>query len=276
MSRIRVMSFNVFSPGELEDGDELPPEELPNAWPDRAPLILRTIRKYQPDLIGFQELDGAKLDHYRDELPDYGFDDRLDVPSILWHRDRVAAAESGRFWLSRTPDEASSDWGVPYPLSVDWASVRLLDGGTELLFLNTQFEDGPDGALSRLESSKLIVQRVVELQAAHPIPVVLSGDFNCNPWHPPYQVFVDHGFVDTYRAAGHGDGAASSTFHGFRGAAYVALEYGVEVFWRVDWIMIRAGAQPIRTTSCTIVRDAEPPVYPSDHYPLVAEMLLGA
>jgi hypothetical protein len=27
--------------------------------------------------------------------------------------------------------------------------------------------------------------------------------------------------------------------------------------------------------SCTIVRDAEPPVYVSDHYPRVTELLIG-
>jgi hypothetical protein len=27
--------------------------------------------------------------------------------------------------------------------------------------------------------------------------------------------------------------------------------------------------------SCTIVRDAEPPAYPSDHYPVVADLLLA-
>jgi hypothetical protein len=44
----------------------------------------------------------------------------------------------------------------------------------------------------------------------------------------------------------------------------------------VDWIMLRAGQHPIQTTSCTIVHDAEPPVYASDHYPVVAELLVLA
>ena len=39
--------------------------------------------------------------------------------------------------------------------------------------------------------------------------------------------------------------------------------------------MARAGQQPLQTLSCTIVRDAEPPIFGSDHYPLVTELLLG-
>ena len=81
--------------------------------------------------------------------------------------------------------------------------------------------------------------------------------------------------MDTYRAAGHADSVESSTFHGFHGANYFALEWGGEVYWRVDLIMVRSGQLPIQTTSCTIVRDAEPPVYVSDHYPVVAEVLIG-
>ena len=48
-----------------------------------------------------------------------------------------------------------------------------------------------------------------------------------------------------------------------------------EVFWRVDLILTHAGATAFQTTSCTIVRDAQPPLYPSDHYPVVAELRLA-
>ena len=275
MLPVRVMSFNIFSPGELEEGEELPLEELPNGWADRAPLNIRTIKRYEPDLIGFQEIERAKLETYREALDEYSFVDISDddlLPTIFWKRDRFELAEAGMFWLSRTPDERSSDWGVPYPLRVDWARLRLRDTGAELLHLNTQFEDGPDGAWSRLESSKLMVQRVGAMQTLDPVPVILTGDFNCNPGHPAYQVFMEHGFTDTYRAAGHGDSVASSTFHGFRGDAYFAMEWGVELFWRVDWILTRDGTHQLQTASCTIVRDAQPPVYPSDHYPVVTEV----
>lgn len=80
--------------------------------------------------------------------------------------------------------------------------------------------------------------------------------------------------MDAYRAAGHADSAAASTFHGLHGDAYFALEWGDEAFWRIDWILTHAGATGLQATSCTIVRDAQPPIYPSDHYPVVAEFRL--
>ncbi len=276
MTPIRVMSFNIFSPGELEEGDELPPEELHNGWEDRADLNVRTILRYEPDLIGFQEMDQEKLATYRERLVGYDWisaEGDEYPPDIAWRGERLALVESGQFWLSSTPDERSADWDVPYPLQVQWVRLREAESSAELLHLNTQYEDGPWGERSRLESSKLMVTRVTEMQQDG-ASVILTGDFNCNPWSPAYNTFIDAGFTDSYRAAGHGDSATSSTFHGLRGDKYFALEYGISVFWRVDWILTHDGERSLRTTSSTIVRDAEPPTYPSDHYPVVAEFLL--
>ena len=143
---------------------------------------------------------------------------------------------------------------MPYPLGVTWVRLRRAGSALELLHLNTHFEDGPGGAESRREGSRLMVAR---LAAAgwRDLPAVLTGDFNANPWSPPYEAFLAAGFLDAHRAAGHGNSAASSTYHGFRGASYFALDYGGEVFWRVDWVLARGGALPLRTTSCTTVRE---------------------
>ena len=108
---------------------------------------------------------------------------------------------------------------------------------------------------------------------------MFTGPPSCNSWSPVYRTLLAKGFVDSYCAAGHGDSTESSTFHGFQGRSYFGLEWGGAVFWRVDWIMLRPGKQPgrqpVQTLSCIIVRDAEPPVYFSDHYPVVTELLIG-
>jgi exonuclease III len=40
---------------------------------------------------------------------------------------------------------------------------------------------------------------------------------------------------------------------------------------RIDWILFADSADTLRALSCEIIHDAQPPVYPSDHYPVVAE-----
>jgi len=277
MTIVRVMSFNVFSPGELEEeGDEYSPEELLNGWEVRADLNVQTIKRYDPDLIGFQEMDKEKLDTYLERLGGYAWNKpalETDQPTLAWKTDRFELADSGTFWLSSTPDEPTADWNVPYPLSVQWVRLRENEDGAQLLHLNTQFEDGSWGELSRQQSSKLTIERTTQMQQDG-APAILTGDFNCNPWSPAYRYFTEAGFVDTYRDAGHGDSEKSSTFHGLRGEGYFGLEWGGLVYWRVDWILTSNGAKPVHTLSCTIARDAQPPVYPSDHYPVVTELLL--
>lgn len=273
MSIVRVMSFNVFLT-ELQE-DEI--EHFSDIWSHRADFNVQTIKRYHPDVIGFQELDRGHLATYQEHLSGYSHciaDAHAQNISnaIFWKAQRWQRCDAGIFWLSRTPDEPSSDWGVPYPLGVTWVLLEEMRTGAQILFVNTQFEDGPWGEESRRESSKLMVQRIPQLAASS--PVIVTGDFNCNPWTLAYRTFVNNSFIDTYRAAGHGDSVESSTFHGFHGAKYFALDWGDQVFWRVDWILSRDGGQRVQTTSCTIVRDAEPPVFASDHYPVVTEFIL--
>jgi endonuclease/exonuclease/phosphatase family metal-dependent hydrolase len=263
----RLMTFNIQGSTHPETGA--------NSWQHRAAINVKTIRRYGPDLIGFQEVQSANWETYREQLDDYGYvagnrygdEERT---SIFWKLSRFALIESGEFWLSRTPNQPSCDWDAHQSIGVTWVKLRCLINGSYLLHLNTHLDHR--SALSRLQGSKLIVERVAQLQA-NGDPAIVTGDFNCNPESPPYNIFKQNGFVDTYLAAGNKDGEVS-TYHGFEGSCYSAARWGTEPFWRVDWILTRDGAQKVRTLCCIVARDAEPPVYPSDHYPVVAEVIL--
>lgn len=266
----RIMSFNIN--GVLG--------ERANRWPMRAPLNLTIFNRFRPDIIGLQEVHQTNLDTYREHLVDYnivvgncyGDNPPQEYTSILYKSSRYELLDTGEFWFSETPDIESADWGVEYPLGATWVKLKCLHTGRQIFHLNTHFEDGPWGEESRVNSSKLIIKRLAEL--ASDLPVVLTGDFNWNPWSLPYQNFVDDGYVDTYLAAGNADSAESSTIHLYMGDAYFALDFGQEIYWRVDWILAKAGIQPMQTTSSTIVRYSIPPTYPSDHYPVVSEIML--
>jgi endonuclease/exonuclease/phosphatase family metal-dependent hydrolase len=274
------MTFNVFTKDPSDFPADASVEELDDGWNLRAGLNVSCVKRYRPHLIGLQEMNDEAHATYVRELPEYTGTDpsgyATHVPAIFWRAGELELVEQGHFYLSRTPDVPSADWGVEYPLGVSWVRLRMREGGREIVHMNTQFEDGPWGEKSRVEGSRLIAERGATLQQqdGRRAPLIVTGDFNCNPWSEPYYWFLDAGFRDAYRAAGHGDSAASSTYHAFRGKDYFALDWGSELFWRVDWILTRDGDQPLRTTSCTIVRHAYPGMYPSDHYPVVAELLL--
>ncbi len=282
MHSIRVMTFNIR--GSFHHWDD------ENRWEYRAVLNVATIRQHAPDLIGFQECQSGNMDAYREQLPEYqyvmgpktGEEDFWDYNPIFWKAERFALIDSGGFWLSRTPDHWSKDWGTDDAHGVTWVKLRCTRTNRVFLHLNTHFELISEQ--SRVESCRLILQKVGELQEED-LPVLLTGDFNSNPWVPDYgmvaettftnasyHLFLDNGFTDTYIAAGNEDSIASNTYHGFERVQYSALH--AHMAWRIDWILTRGGRPPLQTVSCTIVRDAAPPLYPSDHYPVLAELLL--
>jgi len=273
MTLIRVMTFNI-------NGSSVNLEKPEQSWENRAGMCARMIRRYSPDLIGIQEVEVPNIEFCREHLPEYDYDLGIEYDvapytahsSILWKRERFKLLQSGKIWFSRTPDVPSSDWGVPYPMGATWVWLQETQSNAQFLHINTHFEDGADGEQSRVESSKLIVARMMQL--APSTPMIATGDFNCNPWSSAYRIFMAAGFTDTYRAAGLADSVGSSTFHGYTGKEYFSLKWGSELFWRVDWILSRDGTQRLQTTSSVIVQDYESPTYPSDHYPVVSEMVL--
>lgn len=251
-----------------------------NTWERRAPVNVAAINRYQPDVLSLQEATQANLATYREQLIEYsivegncyGDSPPQEYSSILYKSSRYKLLDSGEFWFSQTPDVQSTAWGVDYPMGATWITLQCKQTGKQLLCLNTHFEDGPWGEQHRLESSNIIVAQLAQL--ASELPIVLTGDFNCNPWSASYQIFMQHGFSDTFREAGWGDSAETSTMHLYQGSDYFALDWGNEMYWRVDWILAKGGLEPLQTTASMIVRDAMPPTYPSDHYPVVSEILL--
>jgi endonuclease/exonuclease/phosphatase family metal-dependent hydrolase len=261
---IRVMSFNIWQTRAHEaDADA---DEFTNTWPQRAGLNIKVLKRYSPDLIGFQEFDAGHWATYESELSEYAAFHTHPLGghlgnAIFWKADRFDRLRSGV--LPLCPD--------PEPADAAWVHLRCRQGRQELLLLNTQLNDESEPA--RVDSTRLILQGLDQLQPAQPLPVVLTGDYNCNAWSPIYQQLLREGFTDTYRAAGLPDTVESSTFHGMHGRDYFALEWGDQLNWRVDWILARDGAAArLLTTAAAIVRDAEPPIYPSDHYPVLAEL----
>ncbi len=258
------MSFNVRG-SQHKDGE--------NAWDRRAPLNVRTIEKHAPDLIGFQEHqvgnrkvhDAGLRGYERISGPRYENREPNAHNAIYWRPDRLEFVERGGFWLSEKPDEYSRSWGSSHVRSANWARFRM-SSGTEFVHLNTHLDHISGRA--RQEGAKFILRRLGRL--AEDLPVVLTGDFNCNPGSKTYRIFADAGFGDAHLIAGNGP---INTFHRFRGEGF-RPKAGREA--RIDWILVRNASQNGVWTveSCEVVRDAEPPVYPSDHYPVLANLSL--
>ena len=267
------MSFNVR--GSYRD------RLKPYAWRNRAALNVATIERCAPDVIGLQEGQRGNLRTYRKGLPSYApirgprYGNRAnpDSNAILYDPERLELLDSGGFWLSETPNKRSRSWEARVSRSANWSLFRLSGTDLSLLHLNTHLDHV--SALARREGSKLLVERAQEIseRVGGAPSIVVTGDFNSRPGSPTHGNFLEAGFVDTFLAAGNEDTDASNTFHAFKGERYRDPHPGRGPR-RIDWILLKDPKDRLRTRTHRIVRDGDEisGLYPSDHYPVVAEL----
>ncbi len=244
---LRVMSFNVRLP-IASDG--------PNAWEQRRDLMIATIARADPDIIGTQELFKLQGDYIVDKLPAYrwfGRDRRGghadEHMGIFYRRDRMTLLASGDFWLSDTPDVvASITWGHPLPRMVNWGKFRTRAGRVFYLF-DTHFPYRAEDEPARTKAAALIARRIAAI--AGTAPVVLTGDFNTVPTSAAHAALAAT-LTDTRIESATGPVA---TFHDFTGTPDR----------RIDWIFARGFTPKAYAT----VTDHEGARYPSDHFPVM-------
>lgn len=256
---MRVMTYN------LRYASDSPP----NAWPDRLPVAVAMLQSLQPDLIGCQEALYRQVKDLDRALPDYDWigtgrdgGSRGEFMTIYFRSERFEPLEFDHFWLSDTPDVVgSTTWGNSNRRMVTW--VRFLDRATDrqFIFANTHFDHQIEDA--RVNSALLILDRLANL--APQMPLLLTGDFNAVAGDSrPYELLVDSGvFFDTWDRAEQ-PGEPMTTFHNFRGP-----QGGDR---RIDWILARGA---VRTLASKVVLYEQGGQYPSDHFPVVADVVLG-
>lgn len=259
---LRVMSFNVRY-GTADDG--------PNHWRHRRSTLLETIRAYDPDLLGTQEVLADQVEELSAALTGHtrwgvGRDDGVQAGefSALWFRSaRFERLDGGTFWLSTSPDRpGSKSWDAALPRIASW--VRLADRqaeGREFYWLNTHWDHR--GEQARLESARLIRRWLAERRATG--AVLVTGDFNAGEGSPPYRELTggEPVLADTFRAAVPARGEEEGTYHGFGGGR------GGE---RIDWIL---AGEAFRVREAAIDQGQRGGRYPSDHFPVTAGLVWG-
>ncbi len=275
--QFKVMTFNI--QGEVMRG--------PQAWDERSPLVVETVLRQAPDLLGFQEMHRSNLETLRPGLAAYHYElgplagsPPSTYNGVFWHEDAFERVDNGGFWLSDTPDVPSSNaWDSSEPRVVNWVRLRAKADGAELLYMNTHFDHISPAA--RLHSAQLIVQKLEEIRIGN-LAVTLTGDFNCNAFYPaelgdpgqasdsrPYDTLIKHGFVDAYAAAGQPDSVHSNTFENYEGQQYHPSHNLPFRPWRIDWILLLDGERKLKAVSAEIDHFHKGERYPSDHYPVV-------
>lgn len=250
---LRVMSFNVRLPS---------PDDGANRWELRRDLMVRTIREQAPDLIGTQELYKLQGDYLVSKLTHYAWfgrgrrgGDGDEHMGVLYRTDRLKLVESGDYWLSDTPDVPGSiSWGHPFPRMVTWAIFELKAGSQRFYYANTHFPYRDQDEPARTRAAQEILHRLEAVPAN--LPIVLTGDFNTTPASPAHALLT--GLLQDARLVADTHSGPEATFHDFTGTPDR----------RIDWILYRG----LHATALRTITTHQDGHYPSDHFPVVAEL----
>jgi endonuclease/exonuclease/phosphatase family metal-dependent hydrolase len=257
---LKVMTFNIRY-GSAADGE--------NAWDKRKDILLATIRAFDPDLLGTQEVLAEQADFLAEHLAGHtlvgvGRDDgkrRGEFSALLFRTKRFEMIASGTFWLSETPEvPGSKSWDSSLARIATWA--RLGDraaGGRELVFLNTHWDHR--GNEARVESGKLIRKWLAE--HARGAAVVVTGDLNVTESDAGFRALMDPAageprLADVFRIVHFQVQEEEATFHGFSGRRSGR---------RIDFIL---ASPELVARQAAIDYASRGERYPSDHFPVTA------
>jgi endonuclease/exonuclease/phosphatase family metal-dependent hydrolase len=252
-----VMTFNIRT-AEGRDGD--------NAWPHRKELVAETIGRFDPHVVGLQEVLAEQIDFLEAELPQYrwvGVDRGLnggtglsEATPIFYRYRELVPVESGTFWLSGDPDQPSRRRRASR--IVTWARFHHLASGRQIHVFNTHFtlRRGP----GQLRSAEQINARVASLPRGS--AVIVMGDFNAvAESSDTWRVATGGGLRDAWVVADQRQGPPL-TSNGF-GPPPEGWE------GRIDWILVGG---PITVPSVATIVHSARGRYPSDHYPVLATL----
>jgi endonuclease/exonuclease/phosphatase family metal-dependent hydrolase len=223
---------------------------------------LETVREIDADVMGFQEPLPHQYSLLRDELdhfdwygvPRLGNKEGELVP-IAWRRERFDARMCETHWSSETPEVPSMNWNGTFPRPV--TNVQLLDWeqeGRELGIWNTHFDIGE--TRRKTKSAEQLSGWVTGTD-----PCVVLGDFNSEPGQEPYETLIGDNALQDSRDLVEECIGPRPTGHGFDGDE----DYNN----CVDHIFV---SPSIDLTRFETVNDSEDGKYPSDHFPVVADL----
>lgn len=216
--RIKVWSYNMLF-------DYLWVSDIPeHQWRMRLPRLVDAVMKYQPDIIGSQEIQTFQVRGFIG-LTGYGWvgvdlsKGRRDGiwpenAAIFYRRDRFEVVDQGNFWFSLTPEKPGTyAWGMKYPRMCTWAKFRDKKTGKEFAVLNSHFYVDADKEEARKQAARLVLSKSKQL--AKDCPVICTGDLNASIENESIQILLSDGTFRDSRALAKKPKGPEGSYHGF-------------------------------------------------------------
>ncbi len=247
-NQIRVMSYNLRCINPMDAGKK--------TWFYRADLIIKSIQKEQPGIIGFQEATKWQYSYLCDTMKGYDSiityrDTAFNTEGcpVFFRTDLYTLIDKGSFWLSETPEKMSKDWDAACYRICSY--VILQDKATEKKFVvfNTHLDHISD--LARINGIQVVLDKIAEFGS---LPAILMGDLNAEEDSETYKSATQNFFDAKYQTK---NTMTSCTYQNF----------GEELDSNcIDYVMISKTG--FKVNSYKVITDTYDGVYTSDHFPL--------
>lgn len=252
----RVMSFNVRCANDPEGSIK-----------NRSKLVTAVIEQYAPDSFGVQEATGKWMSILKNKFrnkyacvgePRDNYGPFSEYSAVFYLKDKYNLIDEGTIWLSETPEvkNTKSFDSACYRIAT-WAVLENKETGVRYTHINTHLDHVLEE--TRVGQAGVLLEKLKELQAEG--KVICTGDFNTNKTGSVYAEMLK--VTDDVRliAKNTDDGI---TFHNY--GKKEENEKGA-----IDFIFASKG---IKADTYKIIRNTFKDMYPSDHYPIVADVVL--
>lgn len=255
---MKIMTFNLRADNPLD---------INNRWKQREQLVYDVIHRYDCDVIGFQEVTKQMDQGLEKEIKGYfkmgeGRTKHLFMEkNPLFIKEGWKVIQDKTFWLSKTPDKKSSTiWYSLFPRICTWVICEGQDG-KRIRIYNTHLDCLLPNA--REYGLKVILNHIQSQQKKEALPCILMGDFNAKPNSKLIQRFKNGQYSSKRFVAVQElepDIYKKTTMGGFKGR---------EEGRHIDYIFV---TKEFNIKNVEIVKYNKKGKYPSDHYPIVAEL----
>ena len=227
------------------------------------------IKQYNFDVFGVQEVGNSNQEaDLKKLLKEYtyfgkGRDNQLGTAGeqigIFYKTNRFTIRDYGYFFLSPTPETMSIGWDAAFRRMCVW--IKLVDRHTDKSFYVFCSHFDHMGVKARVESAKLIVQKVKEIASDQ--PVLFVGDLNTSPESTEMYKTLAVALEDSREISEKTPKGSLGTFNGYNASV---SDFPRSV--RIDYIFCRN----FKVLNYQVLNNKySSKTYPSDHFPVMIE-----
>jgi endonuclease/exonuclease/phosphatase family metal-dependent hydrolase len=256
---IKIMSYNIRL--DLKSDGE-------NWWEKRKDKVIGLMQYYDADFLGCQEVMQHQLVYIDSLLEEHSYvgvgrDDGKtlgEYSCIFYNQDKYKCLTSNTFWLSPTPNEVSIGWDAAYKRVCTYGLFQHKKSKKKFWVFNAHLDHKGNNA--RLESVKLIHQKIEKLNAKAKLPIIITGDFNCRPEEEPYLYFSQQ-YDDARHISKMAPYGGEDTWNAFK--------FDEKPNGRIDYIFL-SRYNKLKVYKFGTITDSYDLKYPSDHFPIITSI----